>query len=516
MRGRCSLAAFLLAVCGVSDVSGFEDFKAWLVERGAVFGAGGLRVGEDPATGLRGLLAGEAVANGTLIFELPAELVLTADVARQQGVAWQRCPLTGDDASSSSGSGSCSASDGSSALMSPTHTALALFLLEQRALGAPWQPWVASLPESFQQGFPLHYSQEELAVFQASPVRTVVELDQDAVAQDFATIVGTRSNLTLAEFQWARLAVKSRVFGLKSLSGGALDHEVIAMVPLADFVNHPPDGIMEENVAPSYDPRAGTFRLTAVRSIPRGEGLYWDYGFKSNRHSLLRYGFVSKQRVALTDMPLFLRLSEFPGPPGTAKSLKLGLIARARKEGQLAANDDGTVLHEFSLSLAGPAAERLLGHLRFMVLQPKEAKALEELCPGTFCRPVSLANERQALRHLASLLEKLLAEYGSTAADDRELVEGGSLSPKDGAAWQALVVRYGEKSILGGFLRLLQAVDQLFDLSPWALAAAVAERWNLTDSDIHRYVQQTLTALLESEALRWAKKKVKESRAKTS
>ena len=55
------------------------------------------------------------------------------------------------------------------------------------------------------------------------------------------------------------------------IPGGMLKEELIAMVPLADFVNHPPDGVVEPNVSPFYDVATGSFRLTAVRDIKPNE-----------------------------------------------------------------------------------------------------------------------------------------------------------------------------------------------------------------------------------------------------
>mmetsp|Transcript_106704 Transcript_106704/g.296935 ORF Transcript_106704/g.296935 Transcript_106704/m.296935 type:complete len:314 (-) Transcript_106704:71-1012(-) len=308
--------------------------------------------------------------------------------------------------------------------------------------------------------------------------------------------------------------VKSRVFGLRSLSGGELEQEVIAMVPLADFINHPLDGVVAANVAPSYDAKTGVFRVAATTDIEAGAGVYWDYGFKSNRHSLLRYGFVSKQRVALTDMPFMFRLTDFPGPPSAAKKMKFDFVQEAKQEGLLVAEDDGTVLHELTLSLTGPTMEKLLGHMRFMVLQAKNATAMREMCPGTVCGPVSLSNERQALQHLDALVQALSSSYTTSIAEDAALLDEGKVTPAEGARWQTLVVRYGEKQVLRGMRRLLQAMDPHFDLSPWALAKIVAERWNSTESDIHRYVQENITNLVEAETLRWARRRIKEDRAR--
>jgi len=475
----------------------FEPFLQWLREHRAVLQAG-LTLGVDKKTKLRGIVCNEPIAKGEPLAVLPASLVLTAEIAREQGAAWQQCSSDGA---------------GVPEVLAPTHTSLALLLLEHRAMGSAWAPWVAVLPDAFP-GFPLFFTEEELEGLQASPLRRVIELDRSGVAHDHGIVAKAWADLTLEEFKWARTAVKSRVFGLKSLSRGALEQEIIAMVPFADFVNHPPDGVVEANVEPFYDAKTGAFSLVAVRGISRGEGLYWDYGFGANRHSLVRYGFTSQARIGLTTMPLFFKLD--PAPSGASSSLKADLIAKAQKAGDLTMEEDGTVLHMLELSLTSATAEKLLGHMRFLVLQPRDAPSLEASCSTTYCRPISLGNERRALHRLAGVLTDLVESYGTSVDEDRSILDGGQVRPGNGTHWHTFLVRYGEKKVLHGFIRLLKTLDGLFDLSPWGLGRAVAEQWNSSKSDIHRYVQVNLTALLDAETLRWAKRRVKELKKTSS
>lgn len=498
MGGRSAARWLLLyggslfgAVCrATAEEEVFGAFSAWLLEQGAKYDAK-FSVGVDEKTGLRGLVTKEPVAKGTALFTIPASLILTVDKVREEGTFWQQCGRDGTDGPE---------------VMSPVHTSFALFLLEQRAGKSLWQPWVDTLPEEVS-GLPLFYSADDLAGLQASPLRRVIELEQDSVAQDHATLASSGLEITLEDYKWARAVVRSRVFDLSKLPIGNFDKQVIAMVPLADFINHPPDGV-EDNVQPSYDVSSGTFRFSAVRDISVGEGLYWDYGFRSNRGSLDHYGFVAQGKIFATDMPLFFKLTDFPVSSG--RDWKQERISKAVLDGLLTVDPDGSVLHDFSLTLRGRHAERLLGHMRFMVWRPRTADLLAEYCPSTYCSPVSLANERQALKHLASLLEKLQAAYSTSVEEDKELQT--SLSPSSGSSWQTLIVRYGEKMIIRGFLRMLSAVDQLFDLSPSALAAEVTEKWN-GKSDIHAYVRENLTSLLEGEHRKRAKRKILEDRA---
>jgi len=268
-------------------------------------------------------------------------------------------------------------------------------------------------------------------------------------------------------------------------------------VPLADFINHPPDGVVEANVQPFYDVKSGEFIIRTTCDVKKNQGIYWDYGFKSNRSSLLRYGFTNVQRIPQTDMPLFFKLGEFGGTDAD-KKIKTDIMEAAKKSGTLAMDPDGSVMHEFSLTMCGPHAERLLGHMRFMALKPDSSMNLDQICGDTYCKPISVMNERLALLQLQRILKNLISSYATTVDEDKVLVEQ-KMAPRDGVKWDTLLIRYGEKRILHGFVRMLGAIDALFKLSPDALATEVAKSWSKKESDIHRYVQETVTSLVIAE-----------------
>lgn len=467
----CAACTRAVAAGGThTDTGDFNSFLTWARKRGAIFEEG-LRLADDPITGLRGLLAGAALAAGSDLVSLPAGMLLT-DQAVQSA-------------------------DGHN--FNSVQSSFALFILKQRANGGEWQPYFSRLPESFEH-FPMFYSDAALDGFQASGVRSVITWQNDLLLQDYELAKKQLPELTLDNFRWARCAVKSRVFSLKSLSTDRLSEETIAMVPLGDFLNHPVDGVVEANVEPSYDVDSGTLSFKAIRDIKKDEGIYWDYGFNSNRHSLLRYGFVSTLRIPQTDMPLFFNLADFDGQPHAGIQMKSALISSATAASRLKAHSDGTVftvMHELSLKLTGREADRLLGHMRFAVLNPTSENRLREICADTYCRPISANNEQQALRRLAVVLKMSLHLYVTSTDEDKALLEGGGVSPSDGAEWDTLVVRYGEKRLLQIVGNSLQAVDSLFLLSPNDLAQEVKAHWDNKDNEIHRYVRDTLLALVD-------------------
>merc|ERR1711966_374304 len=108
-----------------------------------------------------------------------------------------------------------------------------------------------------------------------------------------------------------------------------------------------------------------------------------------------------------------------------------------------------------------------------------------------------------ALQQLGSVLENLSAQYTTSVAQDKDILDSSKLSSADGARWHGLVVRYGEKHILKGVGNIVRAIDPLSDKNPWALQEEVSARWNNDKSDVHQYVKHNLTALVELEAMRW-------------
>merc|ERR1712039_913003 len=121
---------------------------------------------------------------------------------------------------------------------------------------------------------------------------------------------------------------------------------------------------------------------------------------------------------------------------------------------------------------------------------------------------MSHSNERRALKQLSIILNELVARYNTTAQEDEQILESGIVSPGD-ARWNAVIIRYGEKKILKGFINMLGALESLFVLSASELADEIKTRWNKPESDIHRYVQQNITSLLELDTKRREKRKAK-------
>ena len=82
----------------------------------------------------------------------------------------------------------------------------------------------------------------------------------------------------LEEFVWARLVVITRIFGLV-VNGNKTD----GLVPMADMLNHK----RPRETSWTFDDSRGSFTITSLRPMSRGEQIYDSYGRKCNS-SLLR------------------------------------------------------------------------------------------------------------------------------------------------------------------------------------------------------------------------------------
>lgn len=118
------------------------------------------------------------------------------------------------------------------------------------------------------------------------------------IAPEFASIASLR------EFQWARMIVCSRNFGL--LING---HRTSALVPHADMLNH----YRPRETRWTYCEESQCFTITTLQSIARGAQVYDSYGQKCNHRFLLNYGFCVENNVELdgfcpNEVPLELRM----------------------------------------------------------------------------------------------------------------------------------------------------------------------------------------------------------------
>jgi histone-lysine N-methyltransferase SETD3 len=121
-------------------------------------------------------------------------------------------------------------------LLSPKHCLLSTILLQEKINNdSKWKHYIDIIPKTYN-NFPMFYKPEELIELQGSPLLEQINLKINDIKSDYASIIKAApefSKFSCEEFMEMRMAVSSRIFGIKIL-GKKTD----CFAPLADMLNH--------------------------------------------------------------------------------------------------------------------------------------------------------------------------------------------------------------------------------------------------------------------------------------
>ena len=210
---------------------------------------------------------GGRIRSGCELFSLPFRLLLTANAAGFKSL--------------------------------PSHARLAVRLLRERRRGKEsfWQPYLRSLPAAHSSvasrahADVLSRVRGSLLASHADDFRQTI-VDEHA---EWCKVDPSADEFTFDDYVWARLTVSSRAFRLRQ---GETD-EILALVPLADMLNHSPTYNSEWGMDPHKELKQGRFRMRArAGGVPSGGEATDSYGDKPNHTLCVYYGF------SLPDNPL--------------------------------------------------------------------------------------------------------------------------------------------------------------------------------------------------------------------
>ena len=375
-------------------------FCEWLLANGAKFADRvELRAYDDE---VRGVHATREIGCDEVVVEIPLKCLITVEMGKATEVG--RAVLEAD-----------------LELDAPKHVFLMLFLLTDRAKKEKsfFEPYYDMLPATLS-NMPVFWNEEELALLNGSYLRAQVEERKRAIANDYAAIVEVfpafAKVATLEEFQWARMCVCSRNFGVV-VSGVRTS----ALVPYADMLNH----LRPRETKWTYDNGRGAFTITALQGLRAGDQIYDSYGQKCNHRFLLNYGFaVEDNREPDGFCPNEVSVSvalETQDPLAPRKQLLwIRDGALGPKRIRVCASDNDNFRAVMSLLRVVVAddddLERVLGQnpygsyrtasdVHFAVSFKNECKALKALGDLAYDMlqkyPTSLDDDQKALRHLA-------------------------------------------------------------------------------------------------------------------
>lgn len=332
--------------------------------------------------------------------------------------------------------------------------AVALFLIHESSNpSSKWRPYLDSLPKSLDS--PLFWSDEELAELVGTQLLGSVTGYLEFLENEYNNLVEevlepnnkifNPAVYTFDGFKWAFGILRSRTFS-------PLTGEDIALVPIADLVNHGKglgDGSpswVRKGTSQFWNIGKGSSDLLTVRAsanFSAGEQVLMQYGAtKSNADLALDYGFVERDRG-----------SQFsPGIERDSLALSLEISPDDRF-----VDDKADILEingfqcsmQFDLSRGQGPSDEMITFLRLSALSGPDSFLLEALFRneawGHVSLPVSRDNEEALCTSMLEGLKAALDGYSTTVEQDMEILARGDLSTRMEIA---VVVRLGEKRVM--------------------------------------------------------------------
>ncbi|XP_002983944.2 fructose-bisphosphate aldolase-lysine N-methyltransferase, chloroplastic [Selaginella moellendorffii] len=400
---------------GIDREAAARDLLEWMASKG-VAEPGGVEVRRGEL-GL-GLFAKRSVSKNQEVVSIPKTLWMDADTVRRSEI------------------GECCEG------LRPW-IAVALYLLHEKAKPhSDWSAYIRVLPRTLDS--PLFWSEEELAELKGTQLLSSMNGFKEFLKREYDKVmtevieprpdVFDRSLYTLEAFTWAFGILRSRTFP-------PLIGDNLALVPLADFVNH---GFGLTNEDPGWKVKSAgvfarqeTLTLQAAANCAEKQEVLIQYGKKKGNAQLATdYGFVDSDEKNNRDsftLTLQVSLSERFADDKVDIAQMAGLDSTAY----------------FNLYRNQGPPEDMIAYLRLIALFGSDSFLLEALFRNTVWDhlrlPISRENEEAICEAMIEGCRATLREYSSTIDEDTMLLNSSELSTRKK---MAVVVRLGEKRIL--------------------------------------------------------------------
>jgi protein-histidine N-methyltransferase len=397
-------------------------------------------------------------------------------------------------------------------LDAPKHIFLMIYLLWDRKVNGRksfFYPYYEVLPPTLR-NMPIFWSEEELSYLEGSHLLLQIHERSQAIADDYRAIcqiAPLQQLCTLEEFKWARMCVCSRNFGLQ-MDG----HRTSALVPHADMLNH----YRPRETKWTFDEDRQAFTITSLQHISAGAQVYDSYGQKCNHRFLLNYGFAVEDNRELDGFcPNEVPIELYVDPEDRLFTEKLDFWTR----GEVASSPPSampwlpTSTNTLLVSKSAPVVKRvrvcvsnnentrlLFSLLRALVCNEEELRAisspvttdgmtraffgLTELHPGILssnnnnntpstsyhrsCRdirhPISIRNERAAMRLLLDVISRQFALYPTSLKQDIIDLRDLQSFPRFSNKRHAKIQVRGEKEVLQHFSQWARTALDVLDV----------------------------------------------------
>ncbi|KAJ7535805.1 hypothetical protein O6H91_12G046900 [Diphasiastrum complanatum] len=422
LRTARALPTLLTITTSTTDIEA-EALWTWLAQKGAV---------SDEATAVRpacvhhgrGLLAHRTISQGDELLSIPRKLWINLETVKASAIG-RFC-------------------EG----LKPW-VAIALFLVREKAQSnSSWRPYLDILPQALDSPlFWLAFTSCLCIGIRGTQLLGSTlgyrEYVESEVNELFDKVIKPNPDLfdsslfTYDAFLWAFGILRSRTFA-------PLTGDELALVPLADLVNHLAGLEVEkpcwEKTTAGIFTRQEVLLMRAAKTFHAGQEVVMQYGkSKNNAQLALDYGLVEYDAFSgSNNRDSFMLTLEIP------KSDRLfdDKLDIAQLNGL-----DSSVYFDLTRGQGPP--ESMLTFLRLTALGGSDAFLLEALFRNTvwdhLSSPVSRDNEESICEAMIEGCKSALYGYQSTVEEDLLLLNNDNLDPRTRIA---VVVRQGEKCVL--------------------------------------------------------------------
>ncbi len=373
----------------------------------------------------REIISNKDIYMGESVLEVPIKCILTTEMGKKTDIAKEvfekNIPLISN------------------------HNWIAFILLELLKGKEKWNLWKSYLnilPKKFDKN-PIFFEQKYLKYLQGSQCLRKIKKRQLLLLKDYEILSKNcvlMKGYTYKEYIWARTVVITRIFGI--VVNGI---KTQVLVPYADMLNH----TLNPKTRWYFDDKDKVFRIVARSDIVKNESVYDTYGRKCNSRFFVNYGFV------LNNNRDNLVLFEFDKTSSYVKFLKKKKWYKY-----------GKVPLEYFIGINNNNLNNFLSIIRYFVCDEKEYFS-KSLTP--FLYPISISNERNALKFLMSICINHLKRYSKSKTEDLKiLVDPLNLYNKLYSKIRNIIlICYGEKIIYEFYLKMciesLRILNLTFD-----------------------------------------------------
>jgi histone-lysine N-methyltransferase SETD3 len=243
--------------------------------------------------------------------------------------------------------------------------------------------------------------------------------------------------------------VITRIFGLV-----VNNNKTDGLVPMADMLNHK----RPRETSWTFDDTRGSFTITSLKPIMRGEQIYDSYGRKCNSRFFVNYGFSLEDnednQIAiyvglLRDDPHYSMKCRYVGGPRAGAQLQRFQIPIDYKE---------------------KVTKECFSFLRFAHAKDSELLLLsseEKEVNVKDVSPISIRNEMSVVRHIARACTACVNEFDTTVEEDERMLRGEGMDRVlTMNERNAILMRKGEKEVGVYYIELEKEMDKLVNM-PW-------------------------------------------------